>query len=183
MSLIRKGNHYSPQTEFKKGMKLSMETIEKLKGRVPWNKGQLLTEEHKLKLSLAKRGKHYPNVSLAKKLQWQNPNYREKTIRNQLKGLLKRPTSLEKKFMEICREFNLPYQYVGDGSFLIGFKNPDFVDTTRKICIEVANRVKKHHPDGYAENRIEHFKKYGWSCLVFFEEDLNSKNEVIKKLI
>lgn len=182
LSRIRKGKHYSLRTEFKKGIKLRPETIEKMKGRIPWNKNRKLSEIHKMKLSKSKKGKHYPNVSLAKKLQWQNPDYREKTIRNQLRGLLKRPTSLERKFMEFCKEFNLPYKYVGDGSFLIGFKNPDFVDKTRKICIEVANRVKVHHPDGYAESRIEHFKKYGWNCLVLFEEDLNSKNEVLKKL-
>jgi len=34
-----KGHHQSPDTEFKKGMKLSEETKQKMKGRIPWNKG------------------------------------------------------------------------------------------------------------------------------------------------
>ena len=40
ISLINKGKHNSPETEFKKGYKMSQETIEKMKGRIPWNKGK-----------------------------------------------------------------------------------------------------------------------------------------------
>lgn len=34
-----KGHHASRVTEFKKGRKLPPETIEKMRGRIPWNKG------------------------------------------------------------------------------------------------------------------------------------------------
>lgn len=184
LSEVRKGKHYSPSTEFKKGMKLPKSIIEKMKSRIPWNKGKILPIEHRRKISLAKRGKHYPKVGLAMKLQWQNPEYREKTIRAQLKGLFKRPTSLENKFIELCNEANLPYKYVGDGSFIIGFKNPDFINTNgKKICVEVANKVQVHHPNGWAEKRIEHFKKYGWECLIFWEDDFKDKNKIIKELM
>lgn len=45
-----KGNSISPETQFKKGSKISKEIIEKMKGRIPWNKdkifGQILGEKH-----------------------------------------------------------------------------------------------------------------------------------------
>lgn len=37
---IRKGQHLSSKTEFKKGNKLSEATKAKMKGRIPWNKGK-----------------------------------------------------------------------------------------------------------------------------------------------
>jgi len=49
-----------------------------------------------------------------------------------------RPTKLEKIFMKLCRKNNLPFRYVGDGSFWIGNANPDFVDSNgKKICVEI----------------------------------------------
>lgn len=39
LSDLNKGKHSSISTEFKKGNKLSDDTIRKMKGRIPWNKG------------------------------------------------------------------------------------------------------------------------------------------------
>ena len=103
---------------------------------------------------------------------------KEKRIKASLKGLFKRPTSLEKQMIEIINKHNLPYKYTGDGSFLIGYKNPDFVNINgEKICIEVANTF--HHKEDYPEKRKEHFAKYGWECIVFRTNKLE-ENEVLK---
>lgn len=62
MSLVKLGKHYSPETEFKKGMRLSEETKRKMSlariGHFPWSKGIKLSEEHKQKISLSNIGKH-----------------------------------------------------------------------------------------------------------------------------
>jgi len=116
------------------------------------------------------------------KAHWQDLEYRERVIRNTLKGLFKRPTSLEKQFIGLIQKYSLPYRYTGDGSFLIGFKNPDFVNTNgAKICIEVTNPY--YHDIDWADKRINHFKKYGWDCFIFFSEGkkLNDK-EIIAEL-
>jgi len=60
--------------------------------------------------------------------------------KEQLKKCLRRrtPTSLERKFQGIVNKFNLPYIFVGDGSFIIAGYNPDFINTNgEKIAIEV----------------------------------------------
>lgn len=118
--------------------------------------------------------------SVIRKQIWENEEHREKTIKAILKGLIRRPTSLEQKFIEIIQKYNLPYKYVGNGSFLIGFKNPDFININGdKSCIEVANRF--HHQGNWAEKRKEHFKKFGWDCAVIFEDEIN-ESKIINDL-
>ena len=47
-----------------------------------------MTEEHKRKIGLAvsivRTGKHYPNASVSKKKQWENPEYREKCVKSHI---------------------------------------------------------------------------------------------------
>lgn len=66
ISLINKGKHNSPETEFKKGYKMSQETIEKMKGRIPWNKGKKWSSEVKEKISKSnigqRKGKTYQEI-------------------------------------------------------------------------------------------------------------------------
>ena len=180
-----------PWNKDKKG--ISEETRKKLsealKGRKSWNKGIPCSEETKKKLSEINR--KYRHTELAKriisetsKMHWQDKSFREKVITATLKGLIKRPTSLEKQMIDIIHKYNLPYKYTGDGSFLIGDRkwNPDFVNTNgEKVCIEVANTLVIHHKEGYEQRRKEYFAKYGWECIVFSTNKLN-EDKVLEKL-
>ncbi len=184
-----KGIHLSLDTEFKKGV---YQGYGFKKGNMPWDKGikrPKFSLNHPMKNSeIRKRHLEAVNtkefkkkMGLLYKRNWQKPEYRDKTIKAILKGLFKRPTSLEKKFIEIIEKYNLPYKYVGDGSFLIGFKNPDFVNIDgEKICIETANRF--HHQGDWAEKRIEYLKRWGWKCLVVWEDELINEEKLIKMI-
>ena len=82
------------------------------------------------------------------------------------------PTSLEKKFLKIVEENGLPYKYVGDGSFMISNKNPDFININgRKIAIEVYAEFYKtlngRNIEEWRTERKELFKEYGWDLLFF----------------
>jgi very-short-patch-repair endonuclease len=200
------GKHHSEESRRKMSASL--------KGRKVWNKGKSWSVEVRKKISETKKrlyterklkvwsqgltketdervrklglksSKTKKERQTMKKL-WQNPGYREKMIKSALKGLVKRPTSLEKHFLMICKKHNLPFKYVGDGSLLIGFKNPDFVECNgKKICIEVANRYFQYHKPNevYKQKRIEHFAKFGWKCLVFFEDDLKNEEKIVQKI-
>lgn len=194
VSQKRKGQHNSPRTEFKKGMipwskgkhvwsrdrphpmlgiRRSEETKKKISEkvrlwntthkRVAWNKGKHVSEETKEK------------IRLKMKQLWQDPIFRDRIIKQTLIGLKKRPTSLESKFIQLIEKHRLPFRFCGDGSFLIGFKNPDFIHIGgEKVCIEVANRIPWHHPEGWAQERIEHFEKHGWKCLVIWWDEIFS---------
>lgn len=174
-----------------KGVKETPEAIAKTHA---WHKDPIKRQRANEKLRTSHIGKTLPQeqkekISKASKLNWLNKAYREKVIKNSLKSLRRRPTSLEKQFIEICQEHKLPYKYVGDGSFLIGWKNPDFINLDgEKICIEVRAKdlcmpFEKIPPDEYEKRRIEHFKKFGWKCLVFFDNNRKlDENEIMVKL-
>lgn len=159
-----------------------------LTGELNARRGRKLTENERLNfkpywdsLKGRKLSKETINkLRLTSKKHWQNPEIRERQIKAIVKGLIKRPTSLEKQMMGIIKKYNLPYKYTGNGSFLIGFKNPDFVNCNgQKICIEVANTI--HHSEDYPQKRIEHFKKYGWDCIVFRTNKLK-EDEILEKI-
>lgn len=110
---------------------------------------------------------------------WKNPKYKEEQIKATLKALLVRPTSYEKKISELCIENNLPFIYTGDGTFLIGHKNPDFVDKQEKIAIEVYHDYFKIRDFGsceeYEKQRSAYFEKYGWKTIFIRTNDIENK--------
>lgn len=123
---------------------------------------------------------------------WQNPEYRERMIKVMMKALAKRPTKLEHNGINFISKFNLPIKYVGDGSLIIGGKNPDYVESNgKKICFEIGNKIEKslkregrdqHSWQEYEQQRIEHFKKHGWKCLVIWEDELQNERLLLDKI-
>ena len=102
-----------------------------------------------------------------------------------------RPTVLEMRMMKIIEKHSLPYVYTGDGSFIIGGKNPDFVNINgKKVCIEIRNpNVTRYFTrisqDSYGKQRKEHFRKYGWECVVVSsdmkDDDISKKVKQVGK--
>ena len=148
------------------------------KGHSPWNTGkkwppemvEKMRQAHKNtsletreKMSKAKKGKHLTAEHIRKVL----------TRRT--------PTSLEMKFQNIIEKNGLPYKFVGDGSFMIGRKNPDFININgEKIAIEVyARYFKLRHAETvqkWKEERERVFKEYGWTAMFFDETQVNERN-------
>jgi very-short-patch-repair endonuclease len=108
---------------------------------------------------------------------WKNPSYREKTIVATLKHMSNRPTTFERKIINLCSKYRLPFVYTGDGRLLIGFKNPDFVCESNKIVIEVFLNYFKIRDYGslkkYMKIRGNHFLKYGYSTIFINENDIS----------
>ena len=91
------------------------------------------------------------------------------------------PTSLEMKFKKIIEKHGLPYRFVGDGSFMIGRKNPDFINVNgEKIAVEVyARYYKLRHSDtvqAWKEEREKVSREYGWTAIFFDETQVNEGN-------
>ncbi len=109
-------------------------------------------------------------ISMKCRKLWENPEFKEKAIRNSLKALFIRPTSLEKKLIELIQKYSLPFKYCGDGSLIISGFNPDFMESNgRKLLIETANRI--HHNENYEKQRYAIFAKYGFRTLILWWED------------
>lgn len=95
---------------------------------------------------------------------------------------ISRPTNPERKVIRICLSHNLPYKYVGDGQVWLGNRNPDFINVNgEKQVIEVFGTYFHHLFDG--ANRIEHYRKYGFSCLIIWGDELSNMQRVTKKLL
>lgn len=184
LSIKFKGKHHSPSTElkkghiFNKGVAKTLEHIKKLR--------QLALKPERIKIStqnLPKNvqgqknpfyGKHhtkYSKVLMSNKARerFNNPEFKEKFLKINLQARLKRPTSLEKAFIELCKEHKLPYGYVGDGKIIINGANPDFINNNgQKFIIETASRY--HHRPSYPRERQAIFGKYGFKVLVLWSD-------------
>lgn len=165
--------HYFRTIEFSKNQSnlmknriISEKTIEKMRthqlGKNNTFYGKTHSEENKNK-----------HRKLVKKL-WQDPSYAKRVIENTLKSLLKRPTSFEHRISDLCIKHNFPFFYTGDGTFIIGHKNPDFRHKNLPIVIEVYNNF--HHPKNYEQERGEYFAKYGYKTIFINEGEVTAKN-------
>jgi very-short-patch-repair endonuclease len=104
-----------------------------------------------------------------------------------LKGLIKRPNNTEKYIINIIHKHNLPFKYVGDGELIIGGLNPDFVHISDKKVIEVFGRVYHDKSKSYfdvaynrtEDGRIECFNKFGYKCLVIWDDELTNEERVL----
>ena len=121
-------------------------------------------------------------MSILSKKRWENIEYREKQTQLILEALMIKPTSIENTFFNIiCAKYKLPFKYCGDGSFLIGNKNPDgIINDGRQICVEI-NGSYWHKPEDEQE-RINYFAKYGWKCIVIWDYELKNVVEVVNKV-
>ena len=198
----RKGKPRSEETKAKlmaalKGVPRLPETIKRMsesaKGHPAWNKGISPSGETKKKLSLINTGKHHSEKTLEKMRGIRLSAETREKISNAHKGRYRSPetirkmlmrrgmTRLEKKFQGIADKNGLPYKFVGDGSFIIGRKNPDFININgEKIAVEVyARYYKLRHVETvreWKEERQEVFAEYGWSVLFFDETEVNENN-------
>ena len=123
------GRHHSEETKKKIGQankgkqtwlsrRHSEETKEKIRqtrlGKSSWNKGRSPSEETRGKISLKLSGKH---LSEARKLKqsnrykrlWQDPEYRERTIKAITQAMHRKPNKPEKQLIELIIREALPF--------------------------------------------------------------------------
>jgi len=112
---------------------------------------------------------------------WSNRDpKKQKTINKKISGALKGntnwrfshqfPNSEEKKLIRFFKRWNLPFKYVGDGSFRIDGKNPDFIWKEKKLIIEFFGEL--WHPESDEPKRIKFFESHDWICLVIWGKEL-----------
>ena len=123
--------------------------------------------------------KYRLNRSKTTKKLWQDENYIEKVLSGLNIGIRKRPTSYEKIIINFIQKYTLPYRYVGDFNFRIGTKNPDFIHTNKKVCVEVYEEFYKIKTFGsvkkYIKDRTKYFKERGWKTI--FIDGIQLQNE------
>jgi len=153
-------------------------------------KGKHHSQKTKEKMSEA-RGKYYKI----------HPEMREKrgiqlntdiVIKKRLLIALKKPNNAELKLNGILQNnFPSEWKYVGNGEFILGGKCPDFLNCNgKKQVIELfgnwfhSKEFAEHFKRQYEspEQRIEHYKKYGFDCLVIWESELKESDKIIERI-
>lgn len=154
------------------------------------------SDETKKHWSQIRRGKNYEvrfgikkarkvknKMSNTAKKQWQNKEYKDK----HLKANCRRPNIPENIFISICIKYNLPYKYVGNGSFWIENINPDFINVNgEKICVEIFGDYWHNYPNGTQKDKEKEkiLEKYGWKRIIIWENELKKLKtiEILQKL-
>ena len=142
------------------------------------------SEEEKQKKSDALKGENSP---LYGKHPSEITRAKMRKVRKERKGFPKHHTKPELIFEQICKRYNLPFKYTGDGSFWLSKNpsiNPDFVECNgKKIAIEIFSYwhdpLRRHCKVPYSqtyEGRKKILKKCGWKLIVFWDADLLRKD-------
>jgi len=166
----------------------------------PWSRGIPRSQVTRNRISSSNKGKGHPHtdefkksVGLASKKRWSNPEYAKRVSAKVLEvNETVRPNNPENRLLDILK--GLPksgLSYVGDGSFWVGGKNPDFVNIDKKQIIEVLgcywHGCPRHFPHKQKKqkliSRIELFKRFGYSTLCIWECELNDSTKVMQKII
>ena len=164
-----------------KGKKHSEESKIKIglagKGRIPYNKGMLMSEEHKIKLKISRRKfiKNHPEII-------------QQTTQKILQMIHSKPNKTEQKLIIFLQSLNLPYQFVGDGTVMIGNLNPDFIsiDGSKKIIElfgEYWHTVKANKETKTEAGRIKYFNQFGFSTLIIWSKEIKDKNILANKIL
>jgi len=192
-----------------KGKHLSEETKSRISKT---SKGRLLSEEHRKNLSLSCRGrfcgrnhplfgKHH-SVETRKRIGLGNKGKRrteemrrririkalqnwknEEFVRKMAAAFKKVPNRLE-MYLDKFLNTILPneYKYVGDFQFMLGGKCPDFMNVNgQKKLIELYGDY--WHKGENSQNRINHFRKYGFETLIIWEKELKDVEQLKNKVL
>ena len=119
-----------------------------------------------------------PRIRKAIRRLWNSPTH----LKKMWKAWSKRPNKAELKLQDILDEyFPNTWKYVGDGQLIIGGKCPDFADINGKKDLIELFGTYWHQPDEVVP-RERHFRDYGYSCTIIWENELQDKEEVVRKI-
>lgn len=112
---------------------------------------------------------------------WKNSEYREKQILAIGKGLKLQPNKPETFLMNLLDNlYPGEWKFVGDYSFIINGKNPDFKHNTQNKLIELYGTY--WHKGQNVEDRKFIFREKGYETLILWEHELSDMDFVLFQL-
>jgi len=111
---------------------------------------------------------------------WNDPEWAKQTRQNMMVGWRARPTRPELTLLDILTSNGYFYEYIGDGSFWIGPKNPDFIWLEQNRVIELFGSY--WHKESEIKARTKIFAEYGYDTLIIWDYELGNKETLLAKL-
>lgn len=165
----------------------SEETKEKVRlSRVgkPTTLGRKASAETRFRISRACRGISRKSTTRSQtyKALWQNPVWAATRVQRIVAARHIKPNKAEVTLLKLLETlFPNQWKYVGDGAFVVGRLNPDFVNINgRKQIIELFGDYW-HKPEE-EERRRKVFAEYGFVTLIIWERDLGDVDVVASKI-
>lgn len=129
---------------------------------------------------------HYIDILVKR---WADPEFKDKAVRINRQSLLIKPNKPEIVLQVILNGlYPDEWKYTGDGSFIIGGLNPDFVNVNGdKKLLELFgdywHSKERIHTWRQTElGRMMVFKSYGYEMMVIWEHELKEPEKVIAKI-
>lgn len=158
-------------------------------------KGHSQTQDTRKRISQTMKGRkpteqHSAKVSIALKELWKNPTF----AKEQHRKTHSKPTKPELK-LEALLNCVVPteYKYVGNGDFVLGGKNPDFLNVNgQKKIIELFGRpfhdaswgLRKKIPWHQTEQGCtEFYRQYGFETLVVWDNELSDVDTLANRIL
>lgn len=181
-----------------KGRKCTPETIAKMSvaARIA-QKGKVLTPEHKAKISaahrrLCKSPEYQTMIKASLKKAWQDmpQDKRDKRVRKIMLRMHIHPNKPELCLLKLLNDaFPKEWKYVGDGQFILGGKNPDFVNKNgKKQIIELfgnywhSEKITERTEKDEVKYIRRVYSRYGYKTLVIWQSELRNQNKVMTKI-
>jgi hypothetical protein len=104
---------------------------------------------------------------------WSDPEFRQRAVTASGRAARKNcPNGLEKRYITLLDRV-MPGEWIftggGEHSRAIGRRRPDFTHTRKNKVIELFGTY--WHKDDDPQDRIDHYQKYGYQCLVIWENE------------
>lgn len=118
---------------------------------------------------------------------WKDPDFQKK----QAAAKNNAPNKKEVIVLELLEMlFPYEYKYVGDYQVFFGGKNPDFINVNgQKKLIEMfgdywhSEKVTGETKEEHEQNRINHFKQFGFDTLIVWETEIGNLIDLKRKLV
>ncbi len=193
--LFKEGKIDKSKLYFKKGHPPTRGSFKKNDPRLIGDKNPAKRPEVREKIRLSKLGDKNPmkRIEVRKHMIENNPNKNGKLFKNleylkkYAKSMNKRPNKKEKLLINLLRQLKLPYKFVGDFSFWIEGKNPDFINVNdQKKIIELFGDYwhnEEKFPNKLNKQQLKkHYAKYGYKTLVIWEHELKDLDKTLNRI-
>ena len=149
-------------------------------------KGGRASRKYHSTKSLVEKRRRALAISKGVKREWASCSDEKKRLRvsNVMKGMSIRPTAPERALAEYLNKY-FPNEWIYNGDYshnvIIGTKVPDFVNINgKKFVLEVFG--EHWHQESEIEPLKEHYRKFGFDCIIIWERDCYSPESLDKIL-
>ena len=114
--------------------------------------------------------------------------HKDEIIKKAYKSRKISPNEKEKYLLKILNDVDINWMFVGDGSFIVGHKMPDYLYNGKNLLIEYfgdywhSSKITGIPKQEHETERIQHFVKYGYKCLVIWYNELKNIDKLKEKI-